>query len=105
MKYAELREYVSAVDAVVVPSLVEGFGFSAAETCSLGKNLIVTSAGALPEVVSGNVVSVEPGNPDSLARGVVDMFEGRYDRISRKEFSWERNVDLTESAYRDALRK
>jgi glycosyltransferase involved in cell wall biosynthesis len=44
VKYAELREYVSAVNAVVVPSLVEGFGFSAAETCAIGKDLVVTSA-------------------------------------------------------------
>lgn len=44
VKYAELRNYVSAVDTVIVPSLVEGFGFSAAETCALGKNLVVTSA-------------------------------------------------------------
>ena len=44
VKYSELRNYVSAVDTVIVPSLVEGFGFSAAETCAMGQNLVVTSA-------------------------------------------------------------
>lgn len=33
--YGELREYLMAADSVVVPSIVEGFGFSAAEACSL----------------------------------------------------------------------
>ncbi len=35
VKYSLLPDYLSTADVVVVPSLVEGFGFSAAEACSL----------------------------------------------------------------------
>lgn len=73
MKYVQLREYLSSVDTVVVPSLVEGFGFSAAETCALGKNLVYSNVAALPEVVFGKVVPAEPANPTDIARAVMAM--------------------------------
>lgn len=101
VKYATLREYVAACDTVVVPSLVEGFGFSAAETCALGKNLVYSNAAALPEVVFGNVVPAEPANPEDLAKAVVRMNRGGFDRVSEKTFSWEENVTKTESVYAD----
>lgn len=57
----------------MVPSLVEGFGFAAAETCALGKEIIVTNAAALPEVVSGKVRFVEPSSPFDIVQAVVDI--------------------------------
>lgn len=99
VKYVELREHLSAVDAVVVPSLVEGFGFSAAETCALGKNLVYSNAAALPEVVFGNVVPAEPANPADIARAIVDMRNGKGQDISRKTFSWDSNVEALENIY------
>ncbi|MFZ3232792.1 MAG: hypothetical protein WA194_04630 [Patescibacteria group bacterium] len=57
----------------------------------------------MPEVVYGNVVHVEPASLADLARGVVKMLQGGSTAISRKDFSWEENVDLTLAAYEDAL--
>ncbi|MDR2190757.1 MAG: glycosyltransferase [Candidatus Peribacteria bacterium] len=57
-----------ASDVVIVPSLVEGFGFSAAETCALGQQLVTTNAAALTEVVSGKVNFAEPAAPTSIAK-------------------------------------
>lgn len=68
-----LNELIDAVQnayCVVVPSLTEGFGYSAYQAACMEKNLIVSNAGSLPEVISGNALIFEKGNADSLA-GVI----------------------------------
>ncbi|MFB0965112.1 MAG: hypothetical protein QMC36_05505 [Patescibacteria group bacterium] len=57
----------------------------------------------MPEVVYGNVVHVEPASSADLARGVVKMLQGGSIAISRKDFSWEENVDLTLAAYEGVM--
>ena len=45
---SELPDYVGSADCVVVPSLSEGFGFTAVEACALDLPVVVTRAGSLP---------------------------------------------------------
>ncbi len=45
----ELVEYIAAADCVVVPSLSEGFGFTAAEACAMGKPVVASDTASLPE--------------------------------------------------------
>ncbi|HBA45329.1 TPA: hypothetical protein DEG21_01625 [Patescibacteria group bacterium] len=35
VEYEEIKKYILASDFVIIPSLAEGFGFAAAETCAL----------------------------------------------------------------------
>jgi glycosyltransferase involved in cell wall biosynthesis len=81
VKYNQLGNYILASDVVIVPSLVEGFGFSAAETCALGQQLVVSNAAALTEVVSGNINFAEPANPIDIARKVIDFYQGKFEVI------------------------
>lgn len=101
--YKELGNYILASDFVVVPSLVEGFGFAAAETCALGKEIIVTSTAALPEVVSGKVRFVEPSSPYDIVQAVVDIRAWKYESIAKKEFLWSENVEKTLAIYKEIL--
>ena len=87
-----LNEIIVAADTGVVPSLSEGFGFSAAESCALGTPVVVSRVASLPEVVSGKVIFVEPGNVKSLEEGLQKAVEGKFERIPRKHFSWQKNV-------------
>jgi glycosyltransferase involved in cell wall biosynthesis len=84
---------------VIVPSLVEGFGFSAAETCALGQQLVATNAAALTEVVSGKVNFAEPANPEDIAQKVIDFYQGKYETISERRFAWSENVRKTLEVY------
>jgi glycosyltransferase involved in cell wall biosynthesis len=84
----ELPDYINCADAVVVPSLSEGFGFTAVESCALGKTLVATHTGSLPEVVSGRVVFVKKADSADLARGIIDAFRGRWELVPDKRFSW-----------------
>lgn len=101
VKYKELWNYILASDFVVVPSLVEWFGFSAAETCTLNQNLIVSNIASLPEVVSWKINFVEPSNAKDIAAKAIDFHHGKYQEIANKKFLRSDNVDQTLEIYRE----
>jgi len=65
---AALHARVLAAHAVVVPSRREGLGLVAVEALALGRPVIASRTGGLPEVVTpGAGVLVTPDDPDALA--------------------------------------
>lgn len=50
LNYRDLPYYIAAADCVVVPSLTEGFGYSAIESAIMDKIVISTKVGAIPEL-------------------------------------------------------
>lgn len=63
-------ELYSECSVACVPSLYEGFSLPAIEAMSSAAPLVVTTGGALPEVVGDDGVGallVDPGDPDALA--------------------------------------
>ena len=74
----DLPNYLVASDAVVVPSLTEGFGFTAAEAAQLGVPVVASNVGSLPEVLTESNVLVPPADPDALAAGILQILrDGR----------------------------
>jgi len=84
----KLPDYINIADAVVVPSLSEGFGFTAAESCAMGKPVVVTDTGSLPEVVSGRVIKVKKADSPALAGGIIRAYQGDYEALPEKKFLW-----------------
>lgn len=84
----ELPNYIAASDCVVVPSLSEGFGFTAAEACAMERPVVASNVASLPEVVSGKYILVEPRNPEAIAEGVKRVYEGEIEKSEKKVFSW-----------------
>lgn len=101
--YRELGNYILASDFVVIPSLVEGFWFAAAETCALEKEIIVTNVASLPEVVSGKVRFIEPSDPKDIVRAALDIRSGKYETVAKKEFLWSENVGKLLITYKEVL--
>ena len=58
------------MDVVIAPSLAEGFGSVHSETCAMEKPLITTQVSAIPEVVSGNVVFIQPRKSEAIVEAV-----------------------------------
>jgi D-inositol-3-phosphate glycosyltransferase len=85
----ELPDYIAASDCVIVPSLSEGFGFSAAEACAMNKPIVVSRAASLPEVVWGKHWFVEPGNSTQIAEAVENISKGNVQIIPDKVFNWD----------------
>lgn len=70
----ELPRHLLMADCVAVPSLSEGFGYSAVEACAMERPLVASRTASLPEVVWGKVVLVEPASPDALAEGIIKAY-------------------------------
>jgi glycosyltransferase involved in cell wall biosynthesis len=88
----ELPNYIAASDCVVVPSLSEGFGFTAAEACAMEKPVVATDVASLPEVVFGRYALVEPRNPEGIAEGVLKVYRGEVEDKGKKIYDWDECV-------------
>lgn len=67
-------DFMQVFDVTVIPSLLEGQSLVAIESLFLGKPVVATMIGGLPEVVTPEVGRlVPPGEPQSLARSVAEV--------------------------------
>jgi len=94
-----LPHYIQAGDCVVVPSLNEGFGFTCVEACTMGKPVVATRVGSLPEVIFGRYILVSSRDPEALADGVVKIFRGEYETSEQKVYLWQETVEQHLKAY------
>jgi glycosyltransferase involved in cell wall biosynthesis len=67
---SELPSYLLAADCIVIPSLSEGFGYSAVEAATLGCPVVASSGHAVEEVVGPYVRLVPPRDPLALAAAI-----------------------------------
>ena len=65
----------NAVDALIAPSLHEGFGITLLEAMACGTPVITSNVSAMPEVVSGSGILVDPYNVESISDGVFRLYE------------------------------
>jgi D-inositol-3-phosphate glycosyltransferase len=98
-----LPDYINIADTIVIPSLSEGFGFSAVESCMMGKKVVVTETGSLPEVTFGRLVRVPKADSAALAEGVIKMFRGECTVVPEKKFTWEDAFKRYERVFRRCL--
>lgn len=101
----ELPKYILLSDFVIIPSLVEWFGFAVAEVSALGQNLITTEVAAIPEVASGNINFIEAASIADIVKKVIDFKNWKFKKITRKEFLWEDNIEKTLDVYKEILWK
>lgn len=90
--HSELPDYIMAADCVVIPSLSEGFGYTAAEAAAMGKPIVASNTTSLPEVVSGKHILVEPKNSSEIAAAVASMHKGMYHKTKLRKFTISGNV-------------
>lgn len=93
--------------AFVLPSFHEGFGLTALEAMRSGVPVVVSDAGALPEVCGDAAAYVDPNDPAGIAAAVVDAAarEGidhkAVEHASR--FSWEQTAIGVDRVVESAL--
>ena len=97
---AELVEIMGSAEVACVPSLYEGFSLPTAELMACGTPLVVSDAGAIPEVVGPDGLCadlVTPGDVGALTRALGALLDDperreRYGRAGRARvdelFSW-----------------
>jgi glycosyltransferase involved in cell wall biosynthesis len=103
---------VAGADALVFPSLYEGFGLPVLEAMALGVPVLASDRASLPEV-GGNAASYfDPTNSQELAEKLVWIARDASARTALravgyenvKRFSWEKTASRTLEAYETAVR-
>jgi glycosyltransferase involved in cell wall biosynthesis len=77
LAHAQLLDVVQAADLVVVPSRFEGFGLTALEAMALGRPVLATTTGGLPEVIEHGASGwlVPPQDPAQLAQAIGQLMD------------------------------
>lgn len=89
--------------ALIYPSLYEGFGLPPLEAMAVGTPVIAGNVASLPEVVGDAGILVDPLDVDALADGIIRMVKSGSLRAELSErartraqaFSWQRTADTT----------
>ncbi|KAA0966854.1 glycosyltransferase family 4 protein [Sporosarcina sp. ANT_H38] len=82
LSQADLSLWMSAADALVLPSHHEGFGLVALEAMSAGTKVVATEVGGLSYLLKDQAgILVEPKNPASLAEGLWSALDENSDVI------------------------
>ena len=105
---AALGSCILQADYVVVPSVTEGFGLSALEACQMGKKLIVSDGGALPEVVYGDILQFRNRDAKDLAEKLLQVIhkgEGAFQKIPPKQFTYEQMIGGIEQLYFELIKE
>ncbi len=111
----ELAEVVGSAEVACVPSLYEGFSLPTVEAMACGTPLVVSRAGAIPEVVGEDGLCadlVTPGDVGELA-GALEALLADPERRRRMgaagrrraldTFSWRAVAEATAATYRRAI--
>ena len=79
-----VQPFLAALDLYVHPALMEGFGIAVVEAMAMGKAVVATTTGGLPEVVAQGETGllVPPADVESFAAAVVSLLE---DRVRREQ--------------------
>ncbi len=107
----QLPLWYAGSDAVVVPSIYEGFGLPVVEAMACGAVVVTSNVSSLPEVAGGAAVLVDPGSSESIAEGIRRVISDsslqsdlRAKGLLRaREFTWQRTAEATVAAYRQVL--
>jgi len=106
----DVRDMLALADLFVLPSHGEHFGRVLIEAMAMGKAVVATDAGGVPEIVRHGETGwlVAPGQPDRLAEAVRQLLadgeqSGRFGlagrRVVEDGFSLERHASQIQSLY------
>lgn len=111
MLHSELPSIYRGATVFVLPSLIESFGLPAIEAMACGVPVIVSKAGALPEVCQDAAIYFEPTNIEELTEALLRVITDQKLRkilIDRslqraRDFSWDiaakKTLAIFENAY------
>jgi alpha-1,3-rhamnosyl/mannosyltransferase len=110
---ADLARLLASAQALVFPSLWEGFGLPALEAMSCGTPVLSSDRGSLPEVVGDGGLYFDPESSAALADQAIRLLSDpslaadlAAKALARAQlFSWDKGAELAEESFRRALRR
>lgn len=108
----DLPLFFNAADALVFPSLFEGFGLPCLEAMACGTPVVCSRATSLPEVVGDAAVLVDPFDVEDISRGILEVLSDPARRsdlrarglVRAGEFSWNQTARRALRAFQEVAR-
>lgn len=110
---AALADLFNAADAMVFPSLWEGFGLPAVEAMACGLPVLSSNVSSLPEIVGDAGVYFDPYKEREISGAIMTFLNAPQDWAALKaralaqaqKFNWARAAELAESCFRKAVKR
>ncbi len=109
----DIIQFYSSAEALVFPSLDEGFGLPVLEAMQCGCPVITSSCASLPEVAGDAAILVDPYSIEEISSAMKEIItspqrreELREEGFRRvKNYSWEETAQKTMTVYRGTLER
>ena len=103
----EVPRLLRGAEALVFPSLFEGFGIPVVEAMACGTPVVASAHASLDEACGDAAVRVDPLDPAAIAAGIEDARARRDELVERGlrhagGFSWKRAGEVVLRAYEEA---
>jgi glycosyltransferase involved in cell wall biosynthesis len=113
LPHETLRSILKGSEALVCPSIYEGFGLPPLEAMALGVPVVAVRAGAVPEVVADGGLLAEDGSAECLSAALESFFanpEKAQERVKiglerAKLFSWDTYASRIYEIYTNIISK
>jgi glycosyltransferase involved in cell wall biosynthesis len=104
----ELSAFYSGAEALIYPSIYEGFGLPVLEAYVCGIPVVTSNISSLTEVAGKAAIMVDPFNVDSMADGINKALRGKYGLVKKgyieaKKYNWEKTALATLAVYNNAV--
>lgn len=104
---AEMPLLFSGAEALVYPSLYEGFGLPILEAFSCKTPVVTSNIGSMSEVAGGAAVLVDPKSTKSLVGGIKKALKDSEKLVKKgvkrsKKYSWEETARKTLAVYEES---
>jgi len=107
----DLLPLVKSAQALVFPSLFEGFGLPVLEAFAAGTAVIASNTTSVPEVTGDAALLIDPLDESSIAAGMLEVIENNELRLNLVKkgqertlnFSWQKTAERTLDVYKKVL--
>jgi glycosyltransferase involved in cell wall biosynthesis len=104
------ERWIKSLDAIVLPSLAEGFGMIVAEALAAGKRVLAFDCAALRSVVGPSYPLISPPTADALALAIASLKKGseapsNADRALQARIALHFSLAATSAKHADLLEK
>lgn len=103
---AELSALYTGAEALVFPSLYEGFGIPILDAFNCRTPVVTSNLSSMPEVAGNAAVLVDPYDVNLIAGGIEKVLRGKKGFVDKgnrrvKDFSWEKTAVETVKVYKE----